>query len=115
MRLWVRAAAIAGVAAATVLVRAQQQTDSPYLVELDVVVVDESGRTVPGLKQEDFQVREDGRPVELKTFESVAETDQRLVARSIVLVLDDSGFGSGNTLSIQSIARMFVSRMAAPD
>jgi VWFA-related protein len=117
MRGWALAASLLGVVAAVAdvaLVRAQP-ADSPYLVELDVVVVDESGRAVAGLKQVDFQVREDGRPVDLKTFDAVAETDERLVARSLVLLLDDSGFGSGNTLSIQSIARMFVSRMAAPD
>jgi VWFA-related protein len=115
MRLWVQAAAAAGIVAAAVLVRAQQQTDSPYLVELDVVVVDDGGRSVAGLKQEDFHVREDGRPIELKTFDAVAETDERRVARSVVLLLDDSGFGQGNTLSIQTIARMFVARMAGPD
>jgi len=114
MRYWVAAVTLLGVVAATALLRAQP-ADSPYLVELDVVVVDDGGRAVSGLKQEDFQVREDGRPVELKTFDSVVDTDDRPVARSIVLLLDDSGFGSGNTLSIQSIARMFVSRMAAPD
>ncbi len=103
--------------AAVVIVRAAQSADTPYLVELDAVVIDESGRAVTGLRQEDFQVKEDGRPVELKTFDAVADTaaGERGVARSIVLLLDDSGIGAGNTLSIQSIARMFVSRMAAPD
>src|SRR5262249_21102381 len=52
---------------------------------------------------------------ELKTFEEVRETDERAVARSIVLLLDDSGFGAGNTLPVQQIARMFISRMAPPD
>jgi VWFA-related protein len=108
--------AVIGAVAAVVVVRAQSD-DSPYLVELDAVVVDESGRSVTGLRQEDFQVKEDGRPVDLKTFDAVADTGDggRGVARSIVLLLDDSGIGAGNTLSIQSIARMFVSRMAAPD
>ena len=109
--------AVGGAATAAVIVRGAQPTDSPYLVELDAVVIDESGRAVTGLRQEDFQVREDGRPVELKTFDAVVDTGDggRPFARSIVLLLDDSGIGAGNTLSIQSIARMFVSRMAAPD
>jgi VWFA-related protein len=109
--------AVGGAVAAVVIVRAAQSADSPYLVELDAVVVDESGRAVTGLRQEDFQVREDGRLVDLKTFDAVADAGDggRRLARSIVLLLDDSGIGTGNTLSIQSIARMFVSRMEAPD
>jgi VWFA-related protein len=114
--LFALALAVSGAVAAVVIVRAAQSADSPYLVELDAVVVDDSGRSVTGLRQEDFQVKEDGRPVDLKTFDAVADTGNgRGVARSIVLLLDDSGIGAGNTLSIQSIARMFVSRMAAPD
>jgi VWFA-related protein len=115
--LFALALAVSGAVAAVVIVRAAQSADSPYLVELDAVVVDDSGRSVTGLPQEDFQVKEDGRPVDLKTFDAVADTGNggRGVARSIVLLLDDSGIGPGNTLSIQSIARMFVSRMAPPD
>jgi VWFA-related protein len=109
--------AVSGASAAVVVVRSAQSTDSPYLVELDAVVIDDSGRPVTGLRQEDFQVREDGRSVELKTFDAVIDTGDggRSVARSIVLLLDDSGIGAGNTLTIQSIARMFVARMAAQD
>ena len=108
---------LGAVAVATVVARGQPSPESPYLVELDAVVVDESGRAVTGLRQDDFQIKEDGRPVELKTFEAVADADEggRAVARSIVLLLDDSGIGSGNTVTIQSIARMFISRMAPAD
>jgi len=98
-----------GVAAAA----AQQQ--AVYLVEVDAVVTDDAGKPVVGLKQEDFDVKDDGKKVEVKTFDAVAETGGRLVARSIVLLLDDSGFGAGNTLPVQQIARTFVARMAAPD
>ena len=88
---------------------------SPYLVELDAVVLDGADRPVAGLRQEDFQIKEDGRVVEVKTFDAIADTgrDRTGVPRSIVLLLDDSGVGAGNTLAIQTIARMFVSRMAA--
>jgi len=108
--------AIAGVVlAAGIAVRAGQPQTATYLFELDAVVTDDAGKPVAGLKQEDFQVKDDGKRVELKTFEAVAETGDRLVPRSIVLLLDDSGVGPGNTLTIQSIARTFVARMAAPD
>src|SRR5262245_38194238 len=95
---WAVTLALISAVAATVVARGQQSADPPFLVELDAVVVDESGRAVTGLRQEDFQIKEDGRPVELKTFEAVADADEngRAVARSIVLLLDDSGIGSGN-------------------
>ena len=109
--------AVIGAIAAVAVIRAAQSADGPYLVEIDAVVTDDSGRAVTGLRQEDFQIKEDGRQVELKTFDAVADAGDagRGVARSIVLLLDDSGIGAGNTSSIQSIARMFVARMAAPD
>jgi len=109
---------IARVAAAVILagvatLAAQQQ--GTFLVEIDAVVTDDEGKAVTGLKQEDFEVKEDGKQVELKTFDAVADTGQRLVQRSIVLLLDDSGVGTGNTLAIQTIARTFVARMAPQD
>ena len=105
-------AVAAGILAAVVLCAQQQAT---YLVEVDAVVIDDAGKAVTGLKQEDFQIKDDGKRVEVKTFEEVREADDRAVARSIVLLLDDSGFGAGNTLVIQQIARTFISRMAPPD
>lgn len=99
----------AGVAAGA----AQQQ--ATYLVEIDAVVTDGNGTPVQGLKQQDFEVKDDGRRVELKTFDEVAETPTTRVSRSLVLLLDDSGVGSGNTLAIQTIARTFVARMAPAD
>jgi VWFA-related protein len=105
-------ALVAGVAG--VVTRGQPQTTT-FLFEVDAVVTDEAGKPVAGLKQDDFEVKDDGKRVEVKTFEEVRETDERAVSRSIVLLLDDSGVGAGNTLPIQQIARMFVARMAPPD
>jgi VWFA-related protein len=113
MRLQVAAALVLAAIVAPIVASQEQ---AQYLVELDVVVLDDDDRPVPGLKQEDFQVKEDGRAVELKTFDAVADVPGgRSPQRSIVLLLDDSGVGPGNTLPIQTIARMFVSRMGAPD
>jgi VWFA-related protein len=100
---------------AVLVARSQQADPTGFLVELDAVVTDDSGKPVTGLSQADFQVRDDGKPVELKTFEEVRSDGERQVARSIVLLLDDSGFGPGNTLPVQQIARMFVARMEPPD
>ena len=100
---------------AGVTIRAGQSQAATQLVELDAVVFDDAGKPVTGLKQEDFEVKDDGKRVEVKTFEAVADTNTRRVSRAIVLLLDDSGVGAGNTLAIQNIARTFVARMAAPD
>jgi VWFA-related protein len=115
MRPFMLAVAVTGAIAAP-MGALQDQGQATFLVELDAVVFDDEGRPVAGLKQEDFQIREDGHPVDLKTFEAVADTPTgRPVQRSIVLLLDDSGAGAGNTLPVQTIARMFVARMAPPD
>jgi len=108
---WRLVAALFAAAAATLA--AQQQ--AAYLVEIDAVVTDDAGKPVAGLKQGDFDVKEDGKQVELKTFDAVEDTGTRPIPRSIVLLLDDSGVGTGNTLAIQTIARTFVARMAPPD
>ncbi len=41
------------------------------LVEVDAVVVDDKGVPVRGLQQQDFQIAEDGRPVEIASFAAV--------------------------------------------
>lgn len=57
------------------------------LVVCDVLILDKKGRAVPGLKQTDFMVTEDGRPQEIGHF-SLGEN--REVERSIVLIIDYS-------------------------
>lgn len=100
--------------AAGVAVAGQPQ-QATYLVEIDAVVTDDAGTPMTGLLQNDFHVKDDGRAVEVKTFEEVKDSGERPVARSIVVLLDDSGLGAGNTLPIQQVARMFVARMQPPD
>ena len=103
------------VIAAGVVVHAGQPQAATYLVEIDAVVTDGTGKPIAGLSKDDFEIKDDGKRVDVKTFEAVSDTGQQPVARSIVLLLDDSGFGAGNTLPIQFIARTFVSRMEPPD
>jgi VWFA-related protein len=105
----------AGVAGA--IVRAGPPEPATYLVQIDAVVTDDAGKPVTDLTRSDFQVKDDGKTVDLKTFDAVIDSDPgaQPVARSIVLLLDDSGVGAGNTLPIQMIARVFVASMAAAD
>jgi VWFA-related protein len=110
------AVVVLGAIGATAVASQDQSAQAQYLVELDAVVLDGDDHPVAGLRQEDFQIKEDGHLVDLKTFDAVADTGEgRRISRSIVLLLDDSGVGTGNTLPIQTIARMFVARMGAPD
>jgi len=95
------------VAAAALL---QSQGD---LVELDVSVVDKEGRPVPDLRQADFQIKEDGHVVDIKTFDRV-RPGADFVPREVVLLLDDTVPLAGTSV-IQAIAQAIVSRSRAGD
>jgi hypothetical protein len=53
---------------------AQKSAPQPSvdLVEIDVVVTDHSGQHVSGLRREDFEIKEDGKAVDIKTFTAVS-------------------------------------------
>src|SRR5580693_3663260 len=80
-------------------------------VELDAVVLDKNDGVVKGLRQGDFQVKEDGRLVAVTSFSEVSavgvagEDD----GRSVVLLLDDNGVPLNATSVVQNIARLFLS------
>ena len=80
-------------------------------VEVDAVVVDNRNQPIRGLHQDDFQIKDDGRAVAVTSFREVSaagitgEPD----ARSLVLLLDDTGIGPTGTPVVQDIARMFLS------
>lgn len=75
------------------------------LVNLEVIVADRQGKPIPGLELEDFEVFEDGKPVEITNFyaETGAATpageeeprpiDQRL---NLVVFVDDYNMEPGN-------------------
>jgi VWFA-related protein len=87
------------------------------LVELDVAVVDGVNRPVRGLEQPDFEIKEDGRPVEIKTFAMVSAlgTTDRDDGRSVVLLLDDSSVPIGGTAAMQMIATRMLSPVGKGD
>ena len=93
------------------------------IIRLDVSVVDGIGRAVAGLRAEDFEVREDGRPVPLAYFEAVTPsggsagpgseaTEEGLPAaepapeRRVLLLVDLATMSHGQVLrSRASVAR----------
>src|SRR5688572_31006721 len=101
-------------------------------VEEDVRVVDRDGNFVRGLKQEDFQVFEDGKPQKVQTFgmvdipntrprkplylapnalpiePDVAVNKQVLDGRLYLIVLDDYHVAPLRTQNVRNLARRFV-------
>jgi VWFA-related protein len=90
---------------------------STDLVELDVVALDRYEQPVAGLQQDEFQIKEDGRAVDVKTFAYVTAvgTSQPDDARIVTLLMDDIGVPMAGTNAMQAIAQVIVSPAAAGD
>jgi hypothetical protein len=105
--------------AGATLLATQKQPDRPRteFVELDATVVDDNGRMVPEIRQDEFRVKEDGRAVVLSTLAeiSAAGFDGERDSRSIVLLLDDTSLSPTATELVQRIARLFADRMRPAD
>ncbi|MEO5742211.1 MAG: VWA domain-containing protein [Vicinamibacterales bacterium] len=108
-------------------------------VEEDVRVVDKDGNFVRGLKQEDFQVLEDGRPQKVQAFgmvdipntrprkplylspdalpiePDVAVNKQVLDGRLYLIVLDDYHVAPLRSQNVRNLARRFVLEKLGPD
>ncbi len=106
-------------------------------VEVDVVVTDAAGHFVPGLKKEDFQLREDGKSQSISAFSMVnvpvdrvevplftslpippdVRTNERpFEGRIYVLLLDDLHVDPSRSQLARNAARAFIERnLAAND
>jgi Ca-activated chloride channel homolog len=78
-------------------------------VALDVLVTDQEGRFVPGLRPDDFKVLEQGVAQELSFF-SPGRTPV-----TIVVLLDSSASVRSDMLSIQKAANRFIKKLASGD
>jgi VWFA-related protein len=89
---------------------AYQDAPSVDLVEIAVVVTDRNNRPVTDLTKDDFEIKDDGRVVEMKTFLAASASGSRALdeGRSMVVLLDDVNIGPGATNSIKSIAGYIV-------
>ncbi len=79
------------------------------VVALDVVVTDQKGRLVPGLKADDFRVLEGGAPQELSFF-----NDSRTPV-TVVVLLDSSASVRSDMRSVQKAANRFIDKLARDD
>jgi hypothetical protein len=113
---WTAVALAAGLGVAVAGQVKQLATEAEF-VEVDVSVVDRRNRPVRGLQQSDFAVREDGKPVTISTFREVSVPGDQDPdsARSLVLLLDDTGVTAIGTQAVQTIARAFISSADAVD
>ena len=103
--------ALAGAAVLSAQQGAQQPTFRSGLkaVAIYATVVGGEGRLVPGLEATDFEVLDDGRPVELTLF------DNKVQPFTAALALDTSGSMTANINRVQEAAEQFVIRMLPED
>jgi len=87
------------------------------LVDIDVVVTGADGRPVTDLKKEDFDVREDGKPVPLQTFLARTGTDGNDddAGRSLVILLDDVTMPRESVNAVKAMATYLATQARATD
>ncbi|MGE5816268.1 MAG: VWA domain-containing protein [Acidobacteriota bacterium] len=99
------------------------------LVEVGAVVLDKQGRPVSGLTLEDFEIREDGRPVKIVAFvpmaggrehpispaPALAKAANQASGRFVVLLLDDVFITPLRTPKIRELATKFIDRLSGAD
>ncbi|HUF24664.1 MAG TPA: VWA domain-containing protein [Vicinamibacterales bacterium] len=107
------AAAVAAALLAAVTLSAQQQQplfkSGAKTVAIFATVIDANGRLVPGLQMEDFEVLDEGKPVELTLF------DNEVQPFTAAIALDTSGSMTANISRVQEAAEQFVIRMLPDD
>ena len=99
------------IVATLLTIHAQQPTfrTTVDLVNFGVVVVDKQGKPVTGLKAEDFQVLENGKPQSLKYF--AAGDPEDAPPLHIGLLLDTSGSMAGDIKDSRTAAVKFVNAL----
>jgi VWFA-related protein len=76
------------------------------LLEIYAAVTGKGGRPVKGLTQEDFQVRVDGQPVEIRRFEEVDD-----LPLTVGIVVDSSGSMAASLAEAMEAARGFLAEV----
>jgi len=104
-------AAIVAVTLSLPLVEQQQPTfrSGSKTVAIYATVVDGNNRLVPGLEAADFEVLDEGKPVQLSLF------DNNVQPFTAAIALDTSGSMTANIARVQEAAEQFVIRMLPAD
>jgi Ca-activated chloride channel family protein len=102
---------LTGAASAALVTHAQQPTfrSGTEVVSLFVTVADASGRLVPDLEMEDFEVADNGKPQPIVYFENVV---QPITA---VVMLDTSGSMTASISLMKDAAEQFFLRLLPAD
>jgi VWFA-related protein len=104
---------------------------SVNLVQVDAMVTDAQGHRVAGLKPEDFEILEDGKPQKITRFSYVQgavppvgaasrpttfarQLRPEDIRRTIVLVADDLSFGPAEFQRVRAVLKDFVDRRMQP-
>jgi Ca-activated chloride channel homolog len=111
--LWVLAGAVAGGQQPAPIERSSGPVTTIHvesrLVSVALNVVDETGAPVGGLKQEDFELAEDGKPVSIAHFDRESVTPLQ-----IVLTIDASGSVMIDERLERDAAKSFVKSLLRP-
>jgi VWFA-related protein len=105
--------ALAVAAGSGVIASSRQSSESA--VTLSAVVVDRDGIPVRDLRRSEFQITENGKPVAVTDFDTVATGASATRGRSVVLVLGTVGTLPELTSRTQQIARGFIDAAAPND
>ena len=104
---------LAACAAAATLAAAQQQQPvfrgSGDAVRVFATVIDRDGRLVPGLQQDAFEVRDEGKPQPLTQFDNSPRPIR------LVVMLDVSGSMHGNLELLRDASEQLFTRLSADD
>lgn len=106
LTLFIVAACVIGVAAAS-----QQPTfrGTSDAVRVFVTVTDKDGRLIPTLKQEDFEIRDEGKPQPITLFDNTPQPIR------LVLLLDVSGSMEGNLPLLRAASEQLFARLGPND
>lgn len=116
MRLaWLGAACVCLAAVLGADEGAQQGGAVPNL--LDVLVLDQNGKPVMDLKQEELTVRDNGKNMTVELFQPVTQEAPIApnVGRAIVIVLDDQGMEAAWTTNVKDLATKIVQKAGPND
>ena len=119
-------AAVAGVGFAPAPLHGQFKSGTA-LVEVDVIVLDKAGRFVPGLRAQDLQLFEDGRPQQIQQFymvtydpggsvvsEYASQADHQ-AQRVFILLFDEGHLAHDSMMRVKRGAEEFIQQLGPKD